>query len=299
MIGTAFERYGAYEELMYPPGEVAEKLGIKSSTLRKWSVEFAPFLSTSARHAITMGGGASARRYTDHDVTVLERARALMIEYGTYDLARRALHDEFPRQVAPASQEDAPDTVGDSDEDDEDYALSTPRTSTEEMVLALKALRASLEHAYSEAIASRDAQIEALSVALDAQEQTLTVQQQQIADLQAALEQARQERATHQQHLSSLLVTLQRMARKAPTPAATPHPSPSPAPSEPSPQSPPRRWWHRLFAQPERPSPPPPEPSAPPPPPPTEPPPAPGNPGNNDDLLHSLLAQETGGQVEP
>ncbi len=270
---------------MYPPGEVAEKLGIKSSTLRKWSVEFAPFLSASARHAITMGGGASARRYSDHDVTVLERARALMMEYGTYDLARRALHDEFPRQVAAAAHDDSAGMVDEPEleDGDEDYSLGMPRNNTEEMVLALKALRASLEHAYSEAMAARDAQIEALSSAVDSQEQALTLQQQHIAELKSALERAHQEQTAQQQHISSLLVTLQRMAQKAPTAAPS---APSPRPTEPPPPPRRRRWWHRFFPQPE--------PSAPPPPPPKPSPPARSGSGEDDDLLSSLLSGETG-----
>jgi DNA-binding transcriptional MerR regulator len=65
------------------PNEVATQLQISPSTLRRWSNEFADFLSDTAGRPQT-DGGASHRRYTDEDLETLMTVKGLLAEGLTY-----------------------------------------------------------------------------------------------------------------------------------------------------------------------------------------------------------------------
>jgi len=67
------------------PNEVATKLQISPSTLRRWSKEFGPFLSDAAgRPHDEAEGRTSHRRYTDRDLETLMTIKGLLIEGLTY-----------------------------------------------------------------------------------------------------------------------------------------------------------------------------------------------------------------------
>lgn len=67
------------------PNEVATQLQISPSTLRRWSDEFADFLSESAgRPHLASGGQATHRRYTDEDLETLLTIKGLLAEGLTY-----------------------------------------------------------------------------------------------------------------------------------------------------------------------------------------------------------------------
>jgi DNA-binding transcriptional MerR regulator len=67
------------------PNEVATKLQISPSTLRRWSKEFGPFLSDAAgRPHDEVEGRTSHRRYTDRDLETLMTIKGLLIEGLTY-----------------------------------------------------------------------------------------------------------------------------------------------------------------------------------------------------------------------
>ena len=66
------------------PNEVAAQLQISPSTLRRWSSEFADFMSGSAGHTAAPGGQASHRRYTDADLETLMTVKGLLSEGMTY-----------------------------------------------------------------------------------------------------------------------------------------------------------------------------------------------------------------------
>lgn len=67
------------------PNEVATHLQVSPSTLRRWSNEFADFLSDSAgRPQAETGSQASHRRYTDEDLETLMTVKGLLAEGLTY-----------------------------------------------------------------------------------------------------------------------------------------------------------------------------------------------------------------------
>jgi len=106
------------------PNEVATQLQISPSTLRRWSKEFATFLSDAAgRPHDEEEGTFSHRRYTDEDLEILMTVKGLLTEGLTYPQVTRRLEalrlhktgadllvddDEDPiRVLAPSSQDPA------------------------------------------------------------------------------------------------------------------------------------------------------------------------------------------------
>jgi DNA-binding transcriptional MerR regulator len=106
------------------PNEVATQLQISPSTLRRWSKEFAPFLSDMAgRPHDEEEGTFSHRRYTDEDLETLMTVKGLLTEGLTYPQVTRRLEalrlhktgadmlvedDEEPITIlAPSSQDPA------------------------------------------------------------------------------------------------------------------------------------------------------------------------------------------------
>jgi DNA-binding transcriptional MerR regulator len=63
------------------PQEVAGRLEVSHSTLRRWSEEFAEFLSPEANSA----EGSQQRRYSDGDLATLITVKGLMAEGLTFD----------------------------------------------------------------------------------------------------------------------------------------------------------------------------------------------------------------------
>ncbi len=92
------------------PNEVAAQLQISPSTLRRWSNEFADYMSGTARHATTAAGGqGSHRRYTDADLETLLTVKGLLSEGLTYiQVCRRldALRFRGSRDWPPAQAAD-------------------------------------------------------------------------------------------------------------------------------------------------------------------------------------------------
>jgi DNA-binding transcriptional MerR regulator len=67
------------------PNEVATHLQLSPSTLRRWSNEFADFLSdTAGRPQAATGGQTTHRRYTDEDLETLLTIKGLLAEGLTY-----------------------------------------------------------------------------------------------------------------------------------------------------------------------------------------------------------------------
>lgn len=56
---------------MLQPREVCARLGVKPSTLRRWSAQFGAWLSPTAASAITEVGGSQQRRYSEADLALL------------------------------------------------------------------------------------------------------------------------------------------------------------------------------------------------------------------------------------
>jgi DNA-binding transcriptional MerR regulator len=67
------------------PNEMAAQLQVSPSTLRRWSNEFAEYLSgTAGQPSPTSGGQASHRRYTDADLETLLAIKGLLTEGLAY-----------------------------------------------------------------------------------------------------------------------------------------------------------------------------------------------------------------------
>jgi DNA-binding transcriptional MerR regulator len=69
------------------PQEVASRLEVSPSTLRRWSEEFSEFLSPEADSS----EGRQHRRYSDEDLATLITVKGLMAEGLTYDQVRQQL----------------------------------------------------------------------------------------------------------------------------------------------------------------------------------------------------------------
>ena len=72
------------------PSEVAARLGVSVSTLRRWSRRFAPFLSSAANPS-SAEEEPRHRRYTDEDLATLITIKGLLAEGYTYEQVRRRL----------------------------------------------------------------------------------------------------------------------------------------------------------------------------------------------------------------
>jgi DNA-binding transcriptional MerR regulator len=77
--------------LYRPPQTVAKELDISPATLRRWSDEFADYLSRGADSA----QGRSHRRYSEHDITTLTTIKELMNNGMTYEQVRQQLVNRF------------------------------------------------------------------------------------------------------------------------------------------------------------------------------------------------------------
>jgi DNA-binding transcriptional MerR regulator len=84
---------------MYRPKEVTERLGVSSATLRRWSDQFADYLSPSAGRSVNETGGATQRRYTDQDAQVLAAVKRLLDDGNTYEEVARKLPESVMGDV--------------------------------------------------------------------------------------------------------------------------------------------------------------------------------------------------------
>lgn len=75
------------------PQEIAARLDISPSTLRRWSDEFTDFLSGQASTT-----GKSHRRYTEEDLSILSTVKTLMNDGLTYEQVRQRLLQRPPAE---------------------------------------------------------------------------------------------------------------------------------------------------------------------------------------------------------
>jgi DNA-binding transcriptional MerR regulator len=88
------------------PNEVAAQLRISPSTLRRWSNEFADFLSDPAGRPAAEGQTAH-RRYTDEDLETLMTIKGLLIEGLSYIQVGRRLEALRLRQTTTGGTREA------------------------------------------------------------------------------------------------------------------------------------------------------------------------------------------------
>ena len=95
------------------PAEVAQTLGIPASTLRRWSRRFAAFLSPEANGVARGDHARGHRRYTQADLVVLARCKALLSEGSTLNEVSQHLEAHFASQSVTVAGE-----IDDEDEED-------------------------------------------------------------------------------------------------------------------------------------------------------------------------------------
>jgi DNA-binding transcriptional MerR regulator len=81
------------------PQEVASRLEVSPSTLRRWSEEFSDFLSPEADSS----EGKQHRRYSDEDLATFITVKGLMSEGLTYEQVRERLSEQPPREESANS----------------------------------------------------------------------------------------------------------------------------------------------------------------------------------------------------
>jgi DNA-binding transcriptional MerR regulator len=81
------------------PQEVASRLEVSPSTLRRWSEEFSDFLSPEADSS----EGKQHRRYSDEDLATFITVKGLMAEGLTYEQVRERLSEQSASE-GPASE---------------------------------------------------------------------------------------------------------------------------------------------------------------------------------------------------
>jgi DNA-binding transcriptional MerR regulator len=100
------------------PNEVANQLQISPSTLRRWSNEFADYLSeTAGRPQPEAGGRQSHRRYSDQDLETLMTIKGLLAEGQTYVQVAKRL-EALRLRHSPV------DVVLDDEDEDEDAPVT-------------------------------------------------------------------------------------------------------------------------------------------------------------------------------
>jgi DNA-binding transcriptional MerR regulator len=75
----------------YSLNEAAELLDISPRTLRRWNEHFDALLSECAHQAHMAGGSTAPLRYTEADIAILWRAKALIWSGCSYDEVLRQL----------------------------------------------------------------------------------------------------------------------------------------------------------------------------------------------------------------
>jgi DNA-binding transcriptional MerR regulator len=94
------------------PSEVASQLGISPSTLRRWSNEFADFLSDAAGRPESDTGKSAHRRYHDQDLETLMTIKGLLGEGQTYIQVGRRLEALRLRQAPQEAHETEQPSAG-------------------------------------------------------------------------------------------------------------------------------------------------------------------------------------------
>lgn len=96
MMADGEERGGGHR-----PAEAATVLGVPPSTLRLYSVRFAPLLSDAAARPVERGGGRPGfRLYSERDLAVLREGKVLLERGLTYEEALAELRRRWrPRAV--------------------------------------------------------------------------------------------------------------------------------------------------------------------------------------------------------
>ena len=116
----------SHQSIFQTPQVVTAELEVSTATLRRWSDEFATYLSPEA--GLTQG--RSHRRYSSHDIETLHLIKELMGSGMTYEQVRQHLADEQNVWSERVSRVPASEELGDDDSNIE------PDQSSEKALIA-------------------------------------------------------------------------------------------------------------------------------------------------------------------
>lgn len=200
------------------PSEVAKQLQLSPSTLRRWSNEFADYLSdTAGRPEAAPSGGTAHRRYTDEDLETLMSIKGLLAEGLTYVQVARRLEILRRRRAA------ADETAGDHEQR---ITVLGPSFEEPRAVAPAITVLADTLHTVADGqqilLGSQQANRDMLTVVLQdnfrLKEENAKLRDRML-DLERDLSEIRRQEITRQQSLESRLRNLE--SRKTPT---TPQP---------------------------------------------------------------------------
>ena len=209
------------------PNEVASQLQISPSTLRRWSNEFADYLSDGAGRPQAAAGGQTAhRRYTDEDLEALMTIKGLLSEGQTYIQVAKRL-EALRRRQQPAEQ--------DADGDDGDAPITAlgPSLLDSSPIAPAVTVLADTLHTVAEGqqllLGSQQANREVLSVVLqdnfNLKEENANLRDRML-ELERDMAEIRRQEATRRETLEARLLKLEERLQHAPPP---PPPQRSPA----------------------------------------------------------------------
>lgn len=204
------------------PSEVATQLQVSPSTLRRWSNEFADYMSDMAgRPQGEIEGQASHRRYTDQDLETLMTIKGLLAEGLTYiQVGKRleALRLRDPISAVPA------------EEDDQRVTILGPALQQQSSVFPAVSVLADTLHTVASGqqmlLGSQQANRDLLSVVL---QDNFTLKEEnaklrdRMLELERDLAEIRRQDVTRREALDARLRQLEEQSRRPPTtPTAQP-----------------------------------------------------------------------------
>ena len=228
------------------PQVVAAELDVSSATLRRWSDEFADYLSPEAGST----QGRSHRRYNDEDIATLQVVKNLMNDGLTYAQVREELADQFPiwadnsdsatisyqQEVIEENERDDDGDDRDDDiiaEDEEEKSLMNTNGSESSAIDFFANTLATLSDSQKSILNSQAANRELLGVLIqdnfNLKEENNRLRER-VLDVERKMTQIRQEdewrRESLRQELDTKIMNVQQMANQAITLANTPQEAP-------------------------------------------------------------------------
>ncbi len=201
-----------------PPQAVARELDVSPATLRRWSDEFADYLSRGADSA----QGRSHRRYSDQDMATLTVIKELMNNGMTYEQVRQQLAHHQMRSTEPTAPLSADfEPEGDFD-NNEETALVAPNGAESPAIAFLTNTLMTLSDSQKSILNSQAANRELMGVLIqdnfNLKEENNRLRER-ILEIERNTAQARQEdewrREALRQELDAKIMTAQQLAAQA------------------------------------------------------------------------------------
>lgn len=224
------------QAMFQTPQVVAAELDVSSATLRRWSEEFADYLSPEAGPT----KGRSHRRYTDDDIATLGVVKELMNNGMTYTQVRKQLAEQFAiwsKNSPTTSIQESVDLEDDQDElvtaEQEENSLISANGNDATAIEFFTTTLATLSDNQKSILNSQAANRELLGVLIQDNfnlKEENSLLRDRILEVERQLNQVRQEdewrRESLRQELDVKITNAQQMAAEAISVANTPQEMP-------------------------------------------------------------------------